>query len=407
MRKTFLILKNELITTIFRRSFLLTLFGFPLIIAIIMGVIGLLNRNQPGQVEQFFSPAVDTQPVGYIDPGGLIKQNTNPERVIAYTDEKTARQDLAQGKISGFYILSADYLKTGKMTSIRADFNPLTVFEQSDGFQEIVNNNLLGNDPLIIQSYDHPLKVSTVNENPEPEKAQESAFGMLVPTFVTIFFYIILMTSSSMLLSSITKEKENRMMEILMSSADAHQIVAGKIIALGLVGLLQTFVWLGSGFLLMGAGEKANMIPVGGALPVPFLIWALFYFLGGYLLYASLMAGVGAMVPNLREASQATTMVIIPLIVPMVLMSNITQAPNGTLALILSLFPFTSPVAMLARMSAGTVPTWQVALGLVLLFLGAVWVIRAVSGFFRGQVMLSGTPFSRQRFLRALIGKLD
>ena len=243
-----------------------------------------------------------------------------------------------------------------------------------------------------------------VNKNPKPERAQESPLSLLLPTAVTILFYIILISAASLLLQSITKEKENRVLEILMSSVTTGQMLTGKIIALGLVGLLQTGVWIGSGIFLMGAGQQSKMIPMDGAIPFSILAWALIFFLGGYLLYASLMAGVGALVPNLREASQATSLIIMPMIVPLVMMNSLIQDPNGTFAVILSFIPFTSPIAMLTRMAVTDVPVWQGAFSAVGLALFAVWVIRVVSKLFRNQVMLGGQPLSRMKFLKALTG---
>jgi ABC-2 type transport system permease protein len=230
---------------------------------------------------------------------------------------------------------------------------------------------------------------------------------MLLPTGVTVLFYIILVSASTLLLQSITKEKENRVLEILLSSMTTGQMLTGKIIALGLVGLLQTGVWIGASVIMLGAGQQASMVPMDAIIPSSFIVWALVFFLGGYLLYASLMAGVGAMVPNLREASQATSMVIMPMIVPLVMMSNLIQDPNGAFAVALSFIPLTSPVAMLTRMAVDEIPIWQVLLSAGLLILFAVWVIRVISVLFRGQVILAGQPFSRTRFLKALIGKID
>lgn len=407
MHKTWLILKNEFVTTVLRKSFLFSLFGIPIIIAIIFGIIGMLNKNQPGQVEQFFTPAADPLPSGIVDASGLIKSLPEDQNLIAYGDEETARKALEDQKITGFYLIPADYLQSGKLTYVRVDFNPLSAFDQAGTMQDVINLNLLGNDPELAGRYNQPLKVETVNINPKPDQAQESAMGMLVPTGVTVLFYMMLVGASSLLFNSITREKENRVMEILMSSVDAHQILTGKIIALGLVGLLQLGVWLGSGILVMGAGQQMQIVSGGFSLPGSLLGWALLYFLGGYMLYASLMAGVGAMVPNLREGSQMTSLILMPMIVPLVLMSNIIQDPDGTIAVVLSLFPFTSSVSMLARMASSDVPLWQAILAAVLLIGGSIWVVRMVAAMFRSQVILAGQPFSRKRFFKVLLGKLD
>jgi ABC-2 type transport system permease protein len=135
------------------------------------------------------------------------------------------------------------------------------------------------------------------------------------------------------------------------------------------------------------------------------LIWALIFFLLGYAVYAALMAGLGALVPNLREASQATIVVVMPLIVPLILISVLIENSDGWLAVVLSLFPLTSPVAMMTRLAAGNVPIWQPILAAVLLAITAVIIVRAVAGMFRAQALLSGTGFNLKVFLAALIGR--
>jgi ABC-2 type transport system permease protein len=140
-------------------------------------------------------------------------------------------------------------------------------------------------------------------------------------------------------------------------------------------------------------------------LPTSFLIWGLIYFLLGYAVYASLMAGLGALVPNMREASQATILVIFPLIIPIFLLSVLINDPNGVLAIILSLIPFTSPVTMMLRISAANVPLWQIVLSAVILAATAMLVIRSVARMFHAQSLLSGQPFTRKLFIDALMGR--
>ncbi len=118
---------------------------------------------------------------------------------------------------------------------------------------------------------------------------------------------------------------------------------------------------------------------------------AVVFFLLGYFIYASLMAGLGALMPGTREAAQYTFFIILPLIVPLWLNTAIALEPDGTLAVVLSLFPLTSPVTMIMRMTATDVPFWQVLLAFVLLIAAAVVVIVLVSRVFRAQSLLSGT----------------
>ena len=195
------------------------------------------------------------------------------------------------------------------------------------------------------------------------------------------------------------------MIEILLSSIAPRQLLTGKILGLGLVGLLQTVVWMGTGFLLLKAGGTTLNIPASLQLPTDLLVWSVVFFLLGYFLYATIMAGVGALVPNIKEASQATVIIILPMLIPLMLISLMIETPNATLPLILSLFPFSAPVAMVTRMAVTTVPLWQILTAIGLLLVTIFILVRAVAGMFRAQVLLTGKKFSMGLYLRTLFGK--
>jgi ABC-2 type transport system permease protein len=184
------------------------------------------------------------------------------------------------------------------------------------------------------------------------------------------------------------------------------EMLVGKICALGIAGLLQTVVWSGSGLLMLRLAGSTLNLPAEFQLPVSVLAWGVVFFVLGYALYGSLMAGLGALVPNLREASQATTVILIPVMIPLFFISVLIDEPNGVLSVILSLFPFSAPVAMMTRLSAATVPWWQPALAAVLLVGTCYLVIRAVAGMFRAQNLLSGQTFKLRMFFDALLGRI-
>jgi ABC-2 type transport system permease protein len=121
--------------------------------------------------------------------------------------------------------------------------------------------------------------------------------------------------------------------------------------------------------------------------------------------YASLMAGVGALVPNLKEASQLTTVVILPMIVPLMFISALIRTPDSPLSVFLSLFPLTSPVSMMTRLSATVVPFWQIGISILLLAATALLLVRASAKLFHAQNLLSGQTLSVRNFVRALAGK--
>jgi ABC-2 type transport system permease protein len=182
-------------------------------------------------------------------------------------------------------------------------------------------------------------------------------------------------------------------------------MLSGKIIALGVVGLLHTIVWSGTGLLILRISGSSFSLPIAFQLPVSVLFWGIVFFICGYMLYASLMAGIGALVPNLREASQATTILVIPMVIPLIFLGPIIESPNGAISTFLSLFPLTSPVSMMTRLAAGSVSLFQLILAVLLLLITSYFVIRSVSRFFHAQYLLSGKEFKIKYFLQAMIGK--
>jgi ABC-2 type transport system permease protein len=410
MNKTLLVLKHELRTVLTRPSFLFAIFGIPIIGAAVFSVAGQLSKGTStlNILALLISSPPTVQAEGYIDQAGIIKMIPSSVQsgvLIAYPDEAGAVRALENGEISAYYIIPADYVQTGEITYIRPDFNPIGSSGQSELMESILIINLLGGDEQAAGLINNPLKTERVSLSPIPQRDANNMLTYFLPYAVMMLFYIILLSSASLLLSSVAKEKENRVMEILMVSVTPRQLLTGKIVGLGLVGLLQVVTWVGTGRILLARSGTTFNLPIAFQLPTSFLIWGLVFFLLGYAVYASLMAGLGALVPNLREASQATILVIFPLIIPMVLNSVLINEPQSVISIVLSLFPLTSPVAMVTRLAAGGVPLWQTLLAAVLLAGTAVFVVRAVANMFRAQTILSGQPFSRKLFFNALFGR--
>jgi ABC-2 type transport system permease protein len=414
MRKTLQVIKNEIITLLSRPSFWLSTLGIPLAGSLIFAVAGWINRDAGAAdaVGQIFSTPQETRPEGYVDLAGIIvdfPEAIPPGTFVPYPDEAAARSALSAGEISAFYLVPADFLETGRVTYIRPDFNPMaTEGDQSALFQWALQVNLAGGDLRFANLVNGPLDVQDISLAPAGtvEGSWDNPLAMWTPYAVTLIFYFLIMGSASLLLSNISKEKENRIVEVLLTSVNPRQLLAGKIIGLGLVGLLQTILWVGVASSLVNRSSQTFQLISSIHLPASFLIWGLVFFVFGYAVYASLMAGLGALAPNLREASQVTFVIMLPLIIPLFFSNNVfATAPNGVLATVLSLFPLSAPVAMMARLPAGGVPAWQLWLAAGLLAVTAVVIVRMVAGMFRAQALLSGQPIKVKTFFQALIGK--
>lgn len=411
MNKVMLVLKNEIITLISRRSFWLAALGLPLLGALVFAVVGAINHSAAASqtVSQAFTSPADIRPEGYVDLSGIIRQvpQAAAGKFVAYPSEAAARNALRAGGISAFYIVSPDFIKSGKVTYVRPDFNPLaSTGGQSYGFTWLMQFNLAGGNATFANLVNGPTKVDDESLATSPQPDQKNTLAFWTPYIITLLFYFLIISASSLLLSSVSKEKENRVIEVLLTSVTPPQLLTGKILGLGIVGLGQTLFWLATTSALYSLSGQTFHLPSEIHLPASFLLWGLVFFLLGYAVYASLMAGLGALAPNLREASQATFVIMIPLLIPLFFSSSVfMQDPNGPIAMGLSLFPLSAPVAMMARLSAGGVPWWQAPLAAVLLALTAFLILRAVAGMFRAQALLSGQGFNVKMYFRALIGQ--
>jgi ABC-2 type transport system permease protein len=413
MEKTFLILKNEFIRTISRRSFLITLFLVPIASILITVFISSSSKQDSSSslLTEIISSPQQVAIEGYVDESNLVNQIPtwiDPTTLIPFSDQNSAKQALEAGQITGYYVIPEDYIETGNILYIRSDYNPLSDVSLSYTLDQLLEYNLLDGNQSLLTKVEYPISnYSVTNLAPTTTQREESnPLTFFLPYIVTMLFYIIILSASSLMLNSVTTEKQNRVIEVIMSSVTPVQMLTGKIIALGLIGLLQTLLWTGTGYGLFVFGKVSLSIPATFQLPFSILIWGAIFFLFGFSLYASLMAGVGALVPNLREASQATTIIIIPMIVPLVFINMLISDPNGPISIFLSLFPFSSPVAMMTRLSAGNVPIWQPLLALGILAITAWLVIKAVAGMFRAQTLLQGQEFKFGLFIKILFGKV-
>lgn len=413
MAKTFAIFKNEIISLISRFSFWFGAVGIPLIAFLIYSIAGGLAQGGGGAealtgiLAGVISEQQEELPFGYVDSANLLQDlpdSMTADRFTRFEDEPAARAALDGGEIGMYFVIAPDYTQSGRLRAVTSSFS-FDTLDAPDVIEDALAYNLLDGDPQMFSRYQVPADMQVTSLATEPQRDENNALTFFLPYGVTILFYIMIMGSATLLLNSVSKEKENRVIETLMVSVTPQQLLTGKMLGLGLIGLFQVVVWGGTAFVLLRLSGNTFSLPPEFQLPTEILLWGLVYFVLGFLFYACLMAGLGALVPNLREASQASFVIVLPLLVPLFLISILIEDPNGTLAVVLSLVPMTSPVTMMLRLSAGSVPIWQIAASIVLL-IGAVFLaIRAAAGMFRAQTLLSGQEFKLKTFFLALAGR--
>jgi ABC-2 type transport system permease protein len=290
------------------------------------------------------------------------------------------------------------------MRFIKPQISMITELLQQDVLKDLVNYNLLGADQQRYMRFMNPANFTFEYLNPESAdtRDQANAATYWVPYAVTMFFYMIILISSGLMLNAVTKDKENKTIEILLSSAKPLDLFIGKILAFGSLSLVQMVVWFGTLVIIAKVGKTTLPFLEAISIPTSVLVASVPFFIGGFLLYGSLMAGMGAVAPNLREGNQSTFVLSLPLIFTVMSINQLIETPFSTFTTFLTLFPFTSPVVMLTRLSVGPVPVWQLIASIALLIGAVIIVIRGVSNLFSSQYLLSGQKMNIGLFFRTV-----
>lgn len=373
MRKLWLVAKYEYLRHVLRKRFLVSILSMPIFFAFIIGV-GFLSAILQ----------MDRTPIGYVDHSGLL---ANPQRppeaedsldyveMTAFPDEPAAEAALAEGSIRAYYILDSDYLSTGavevvaneaKGTEGQGDFRDFVLYNLLQNQDAEVRERLVNGPVLEIRSMDG-----------EKGMGENNILGFLVPMVAAIMLMISINTSGGYLLQALVEEKENRTLEILVTSVSPTQLMAGKIIGNLSVGLTQIGAWLSVA--IIGLLVLVRFLPVGQGFQLDpgYLGLLLLLMLPAFVMISALMAMVGATATESREAQQIAGLFTLPLVVPIWFISAILANPNSPLAVGMSLFPLTAPLTLSLRAGYTTVPAWQIITSVTLLILcaiGALWL---------------------------------
>ncbi len=179
----------------------------------------------------------------------------------------------------------------------------------------------------------------------------------------------------------------------------------GKVVGLGIIALVQMGIWLGGGQFLLLGGAVAAAALAGKSLSLAFFAWAIVFFIFGYIVYAAALGALGALAPTMREGSQFTFVLLLPLLIPLWLNNVFFQDPHGAFATALSLFPLTAPTAMVTRLATGGVPAWQPFVALAGLIVTAYLFVLLAARFFRADTLLSNASISWGRIAGELRGR--
>ena len=264
----------------------------------------------------------------------------------------------------------------------------------------IVRLGQVGVDPDLVAQATIPLRMETVTirRGQVTEQSGEAAF--FVAYFVWFLLYMAIVLYGVQVMGAVVEEKTSRVVEVLVSSLKPFQLLAGKVVGVGAVGLLQLGIWTGVGWLLVSQrGLIMGLFGVGEAstsgfslpdIPLSLVIILLLYFVLGYFLYAAMFAAVGAMSNSEAEARQAQAPVVMVLVIPAMLSMIALNSPDGTLANTLTLVPFSSPIATPVRWAATGVPLAELGASILILMISVVGVTWVAGRIYRVGILMHG-----------------
>ncbi len=227
------------------------------------------------------------------------------------------------------------------------------------------------------------------------ESPTGAAAGNLQTTLIALVFLIMVLFISVLLygvqvMMAVLEEKGSRVMEVLLASVSARDLMAGKIFGVGALGVTQIAIWTVAGAAFSAAGIAAAGPGLKEIISLKVALAFLVFFLLGYVIYSTMYAAVGAMCNSQQEAQQLQQLVTLPLMVPAFMLVFIIQYPNSTLSTIASMFPLTAPIVMFARVAIQTPPLWQVALSIAIQLLTIWGIILLASRIYRIGILMYG-----------------
>lgn len=379
MNKFLLIALTEYKHRAGRKSFIFVLLA-PLLIIAVAVVVGFLSASA--------AMNSDKGVVGYIDPQNALAKAIQPpadadNTFRGFDDQSSAEGALASGQIIAYYRLAPDFTASGK-----ADFfywknkpgkkvqNAFDYFAKTalvDGANPGITQRLLSGTRFILSTPDGS---RTFNDN--------DVFAIIFPLGVSILFIVALFSGASYLLQAVVDEKENRTMEILITSVTPMQLMSGKIVGLACVALTQVAIWLIAGTVAFQVAKQRFDFLQSAHIDIGFIVLALVLSILQYLLYGAFMAAIGSVALDAKQGQSWSSPIIVTGLTPLFFFGVILFDPNGALSVILSLFPLTAPLALLLRYEMTSIPAWQIAVSLALVILsviGAMWLASKVFRF--------------------------
>lgn len=421
MDKIWLVIQREYIARVKKKSFLFVTLLTPLIFPAIMGVfVWIALQEEDSQSLRI---------IEVIDDNNLFFLESSEQYAFSFSHGtvEEAKEMVQEGDRYGFLHIPKFDLKSPQGISYYGEENPsmtLVSYLENNLRKKIEEQRLFesGIDPKIINEVRTKVVIKSITMDEEgTETVNDATVNYAIGFVAGILIYMFIFIYGNQIMQGVIEEKSSRIVEILVSSLKPFQLMLGKIIGIAGVGLTQILIWvvlvgtlttIVTGFLgmqmpqqqamelanpelMQSMGQQSDISSILSVLAdinyIQIIFSFIFYFLGGYLLYGALFAGIGSAVDAPSDAQQFMLPVTIPLIVAyMGLFVFVLNDPNSTTSFWLSIVPLTSPIAMMGRVSYG-VPFWELALSMSLLIAGFLFTTWVAAKIYRIGILMHGT----------------
>ncbi len=387
--KIWIIIKHEYTTKVKSKGFIIgSILGPVLLLAflaitIFVSVISADNTNRKIAVLDETSLKLDSK---------LIKRDSDFFDRADNKNIEELQKELNNDNIDAFLVIPENFVESGKATVFSkggGGFGFTARIERHLDYllhKEIMFANNIDSTIIQLMEKDVDLATKKVTEK-GIEKDYTKAYAG-IGYVLGFFIYMMMLLYGQFVSRGVIEEKANRIIEVIASSVKPIQIMLGKVVGIGMLGLTQVTFWIVMGLILLAsaapiigmfqpdaAAMKQGMemaaaqsqFPIDiPSIPIQLIIAFLFYFLIGYFMYATVFAAIGSAVDQESDAANLQTPIIFLIIIPMLFLAPITSNPDSTLAVILSLIPFFTPILMTVRIAATEVPLWQIGLSVIL-----------------------------------------
>ena len=442
MNKTFLILRQEYLKRVKKKSFIILTLLVPMLFIGMFALIIFLSVHNDNL----------ERTIAVYDESSMFMGKLEQEELTRFHFVPREEFERLQANIkeSRFYALL--YIPDDIYTSNQAQLTsekqlPIELSEQisrklsrfieNEKRQKILSGTGIPDLDEQLASTRTSVRLTTLkmsDKGTARESSSEVAFIASYAMGFIIYFFVFMY--GAMVMRSVMEEKKNRIVEVIISSVKPVQLMAGKIIGTALVGLTQVAIWIALALIFVfsigilfppetsqqmgqsfmesrqaagpafpvetGDNQINNILGLIGNLNIPLILFSfIFYFLGGYLMYSSLLGAVGAAVDNDEDSQQMVFPITLPLILSIMLLFPIARNPEGPVAFWASMIPFTSPVAMLARVPYG-IPTWELLLSMFLLILTTIGAIGAASKIYKTGLLMYGKKVNLKELIKWL-----